>query len=299
MTAEGTAGLAAARQDGRYALLGLAVLCVSLGSIFIRLAAAPPLTVAFYRIGLAALLIAPFAAGSAARAWPALAARHRLIVAASGIALGLHFATWIASLSYTSVAASVLLVNTAPLFTLAFSRLVLGEAATPAVAVAMGVALAGAACIAAADWSGSAGSLTGAALAIAGAVTLSAYHVIGRGLRNALPLSAYVLAVWASAAATLGLLVALLGAPITGLPARTLGWLLALAVVPTVLGHGLVNLALRAIPAPTVGLFLLGEPVAASALAYAVFGERPGALTVLGGLLVIAALAIVVRSEAA
>ena len=282
-----------------YGLLALAVLCVSVGSIFIRLAAAPPLAVAFYRIGLATLLIAPFAAGSAARAWPALSGRRRLAMVASGVALGLHFATWIASLSFTSVAASVLLVNTAPLFTLAFSRLVLKEAVTPAVTIAMAVALAGAALIAAADWADSAASLLGAGLAVAGAVTLSAYHVIGRGLRDALPLPAYVVSVWACAAATLAVLVAVAGVPIAGYPARTLAWLLALAVVPTVLGHGLVNLSLRAFPAPTVGLFLLGEPVAASALAFAVFGERPGALTLAGGALVVAALAIVVRGEAA
>jgi drug/metabolite transporter (DMT)-like permease len=282
-----------------YGLLALAVLCVSVGSIFIRLAAAPPLAVAFYRIGLATLVIAPFAMGSAVRALPALSSRHRLAMIASGAALGLHFATWIASLSFTSVAASVLLVNTAPLFTLAFSRLVLGETVTPAVAVAMAVALAGAALIAAADWAQSATSLLGSGLAVAGAVTLSAYHVIGRGLRDALPLPAYVLCVWAGAAATLAILVGVAGVPITGYPARTFAWLLALAVVPTVLGHGLVNLSLRTFPAPTVGLFLLGEPVAAAALAYAVFGERPGALTLAGGLLVVAALAIVVRSEAA
>jgi drug/metabolite transporter (DMT)-like permease len=282
-----------------YGLLALAVLCVSVGSIFIRLAAAPPLAVAFYRIGLATLLIAPFAGGSAARAWPALSPRRRLGVIASGVALGLHFATWIASLSFTSVAASVLLVNTAPIFTLAFSRLVLRETVAPAVAVAMAVALIGAALIAAADWADSATSLLGSGLAIAGAVTLSAYLVIGRGLRDALPLPAYVVSVWATAAATLGILVAVAGVPITGYPARTLAWLLALAVVPTVLGHGLVNLSLRAFPAPTVGLFLLGEPVAAAALAYAVFDERPGALTLAGGTLVVAALAIVVRGEAA
>jgi drug/metabolite transporter (DMT)-like permease len=281
-----------------YGLLALAVLCVSVGSIFIRLAAAPPLAVAFYRIGLATLIVAPFAARPAARAWPGLSSRRRLAVIASGIALGLHFATWIASLSFTTVAASVLLVNTAPLFTLAFSRLVLGEAVAPAVTAAMAVALAGAGLIAAADWTDSAASLLGSGLAVAGAITLSAYHVIGRGLRDALPLTAYVLCVWAGAAATLAVLVAVGGVPVTGYPMRTLGWLLALAVVPTVLGHGLVNLSLRAFPAPTVGLFLLGEPVAASALAYAVFGERPGALTLAGGLLVVAALAIVVRSEA-
>ncbi|PYQ50593.1 MAG: hypothetical protein DMF78_15355 [Acidobacteria bacterium] len=87
--------------------------------------------------------------------------------------------------------------------------------------------------------------------------------------------------------------------PLFGYPLPTLGAFLALALVPTVLGHGLVNRSLRRIPAPTVGLFLLGEPLGASALAYAVFGEVPGPLTLAGGVLVLAALVVVVRSEPA
>jgi drug/metabolite transporter (DMT)-like permease len=282
-----------------YVLLAAAVLCISFGSIFVRFAAAPPLVTAFYRITLATLIVAPFAAGSALRAWPALPGRSRLAVLGAGVALGIHFATWIASLSYTSVAVSVLLVNTAPLFTLAFSRFVLHEAATPAVTVAMALAVAGAALIALADWGQAAGSLLGSGLALAGAVTLSAYHVTGRGLRDALPLPAYVLSVWAAAAATMAVIVGVARDALTGYSPRTYGLFAALALVPTVLGHGLVNRSLRSFPAPTVGLFLLGEPVAASALAYAFFGERIGALTLAGGALVMAALAIVVRSEVA
>ena len=281
-----------------YGLLILAVLCVSVGSIFVRLAAAPALAVAFNRIFLASVVVAPFAAPSLARAWPVLTARRRLILLASGVSLGVHFATWIASLSYTSVAASVLLVNTAPLFTLFFSWWFLGERASKAVLIAMAVALTGAALIAAGDWGdGGAASLKGDALAVAGAVTMSLYHVIGRGLRDALPLPAYVLGVWSTAAATLAVLAATARVPVFGYPPRIFALFLALAVVPTVIGHGLVNRSLRHIPAPTVGLFLLGEPIAASILAYAVFGENPGALTIAGGVLVLAALALVVRSE--
>jgi drug/metabolite transporter (DMT)-like permease len=282
-----------------YGLLILAVLCVSVGSIFVRLAGAPALAVAFNRIFLASLVVAPFAAPSLVRAWPAVSARHRLVLLASGVSLGVHFATWIASLSFTSVAASVLLVNTAPLFTLFFSWWFLGERASTAVLIAMGVALTGAALIAAGDWDGGTASLKGAVLAVAGAVTLSLYHVIGRGLRDALPLPAYVLGVWATAAATLAVLAAAARVPVFGYPRRTFGLFLALAVVPTVIGHGLVNRSLRRIPAPTVGLFLLGEPIAAAILAYAVFGETPGALTIAGGVLVLTALALVVRSEGA
>lgn len=274
--------------------LTLAVLFVSLGSILIRKAEAPPLAVAFHRIFLASVVLAPFAAGAALRSWTPLTSRQRLVLLGSGVGLALHFATWIASLSYTSVAASVLLVNTAPVFTVALSRTFLGETAPPVVLGAIALALVGAGLIGFGDWTGGAQSLTGALLALAGAVTLAVYHVIGRGLRDAIPLNAYVLGVWSTATLTLGLLALSLGVPLVGYTPRTFALLLALALVPTLAGHGLVNWSLRALPAPTVGLFLLGEPVGATILAYLVLDETPGTWTVAGGLVVLAALATVV-----
>jgi drug/metabolite transporter (DMT)-like permease len=283
------------RSAAPYLLMLAAVACVSLGSILVRAAQAPPLAVSFQRVFLASVLLAPFAAPPAATAWPRLPLRRALLLALAGVALALHFATWIASLSFTTVAASVLLVNTAPLFSIAFARLWLGERAGRAVLQATAIALLGAVIIAAGDWTGGTGSLTGVLLALAGAVTLSAYHVVGRGLRDALPLSAYVLAVWGTAAVTLALLALAFRVPLFAYPPRTLGVFLLLALVPTLMGHGLVNRALRELPAPTVGLFMLGEPIGASALAWTLYGERPGALTVAGGALVLGALAWLVR----
>jgi drug/metabolite transporter (DMT)-like permease len=276
-----------------YVPLGLAVLLVSFGSVLIRLASAPPLAVSFYRIGLAALCLSPFAAADARRAWPRLATGHALVLLASGLVLALHFATWVASLSSTSIASSVLLVNTAPLFAVGFTRLFLKEPVPPVVLLAIGIAFLGAGLIAYADWAGSPGSLVGNLLALAGAITLAAYHVIGRGLRDALPLPAYVLGVWTTAAITLAVFCLAMHVPFDGYSRRTYALFAALALVPTLGGHGLVNLSLRSLPAPTVGLFLLGEPVGASALAYLVFGEVPGAWTVAGGIVVLAALAVV------
>lgn len=273
--------------------LSVAVLFVSFGSIFVRLAAAPALAVAFYRVALASLLLLPFAAADARRSWPGLDRRRQLLLVAAGVALALHFATWIASLSYTTVAASVLLVNTAPLFAILLSRLFLGERPSVTVQAATPVAFAGAALIALGDEGGSPGSLTGNALALAGAVTLAAYQVIGRGLRHALPLNAYVLGVWATAALVLAALARASGALLGGYPARTWLLFLALAVVPTLGGHGLVNKSLRSLPAPTVGLFLLGEPVIASLFAWLLFDEVPGTRTLAGGAIVIGALGLV------
>ena len=286
--------MSASRPAG-YVPLGLAVVCVSVGSILIRLAQAPALATAFFRVGLAAAILAPFAAGSLYRSWAGLPRNQRLIVFGCGLALALHFATWIASLSYTTVAASVLFVNLAPIFNVLFSRVFLGERTTPLVLASLGLALPGAGMIAADDWTGGgAAPLRGDVLALVGAVALSAYHVIGRGLREALPLSAYVLGVWSAAAVALGALAAAASTPLLGLPARSYAFLLALALIPTLAGHGLVNRSLRLLPAPVVGLFLLGEPIIASLLAYALFHERPGAWTLAGGGVVIAALALLV-----
>ncbi len=276
----------------------LAVACVSFGSILIRFAAAPALAVAFYRIGVAALLIAPFALRPALAEWPRLAARQRLAVVGSGMALALHFSTWIKSLDYTSIAASVLLVNLAPLFTVLLSWLALRERVTGRVAGAIALALLGAGLIAAADWTGGGTEpLKGDLLALAGAMALSTYHVIGRGLRDALPLAAYIQAVWTTAAAALALLLPFAGIRYGPYPPRTLAFFLLLALVPTIGGHGLVNLSLRQLKAPVVGLFLLGEPIGATLLAWLFFGELPGSLTLVGGALVLAALVLVVTTR--
>jgi drug/metabolite transporter (DMT)-like permease len=276
-----------------YATLVTAVLLVSVGAILVRLAQAPPLAVSFYRMSIACVILLPFAWGDSRRSWPALDRRSHLLLVAAGVALALHFATWIASLSHTSVAASVLLVNTAPLFATVMSRVFLGEKPPLAVQVAIPVAMAGAAVIALGEGGSSPASLFGNLLAVVGAVTLATYQVIGRGLRGALPLNAYMLAVWGTAVVTLAALALAFGTPFGGFPPRTWLAFATLAVVPTLGGHGLANRALRSLPAPTVGLFLLGEPVIASLLAYLMFGETPGAATLVGGAVVLAALALV------
>ena len=273
--------------------LSLAVVFVSFGAILVRLAAAPPLAVSFYRVAIASLILLPFAAPGARRSWPALDRRRRLLVVVAGLALALHFATWIASLSFTTVASSVLLVNTAPLFAVVLSRLFLHERPPVVVQVAIPVAFAGAALIALGDWTGSPGSLLGNGLAVAGAVTLAVYQVVGRGLRDALPLNAYVLAVWGTAALALVALALSFGVPLGGYPERTWILFVALAIVPTIGGHGLINKSVRSLPAPTVGLFLLGEPVIASLLAWLLFREAPGPWTLAGGAVVLGALGLV------
>jgi drug/metabolite transporter (DMT)-like permease len=280
-----------------YALLCVGVLCVSTGAILVRLASAPSMAVAFQRVFLASLLISPFAAPSLAASRRTLSPRSWLLVVASGAALALHFATWIASLSLTSVSASVLLVSTSPLFTIVLSAAFLGERPSGRLIWATAAALAGTALIASGDSRAGSAPLVGDLLALAGAATVAVHQVAGRGLRASLPLPAYVLAVWSTAAALLALLAVGLSVPLFSYSPRTYAVFLALALVPTIAGHGLVNRSLRLLSAPVVGLFLLGEPVLATALAYAVFGEAPGPHTLAGGGLILGALAIVIATR--
>ncbi len=278
--------------------LALAVVCVSFGSVFVRLAAAPPLAVAFWRVGLASLIVAPFGWSSLRSIRSISTGPQQLALLGSGIALALHFASWIASLSHTSVATSVLVVNTAPLFTAALAAAILREPLTRSTGVALALGLSGCLLVARGDWTGEVGSLRGLVLALAGALTLSLHHIAGRGLRS-MPLSlpGYVLAVWSVAAVALLPLALLSGSPLLAPSPRTWLFLGLLALVPTVGGHGLVNLSLRRLPAPTVGLFLLGEPLGATTLAVLFFGEVPGPWVLAGAALVVSALAVTILSH--
>lgn len=281
-----------------YALLALAVACVSSGALFVRLAGAAPFAIAFYRVALAAALVAPFGARSLISQARRASRRDLLLTLAAGLALAVHFATWIASLGYTSVAASVLLVNTTPLFSALGAVLHLRESPPRGLRVALPLALVGALVIAWGDGlAGGSRPLIGDALALCGALTMAIHHVLGRGLRTTFALSAYVLAVWSSAAVGLAALALATATPLRGFSMGTWGAFAALALIPTIAGHGLVNLSLRALNAPTVGLFLLGEPIGATLLVWLVTGERPGAATLAGGGLVLAALTWIVRER--
>jgi len=280
-----------------YLALTLAVACVSCGSILVRFADAPALAVALYRTLFATLLLAPFSVGQARTAWPGLTLRQGLTLLGAGAALALHFASWIASLSLTSVAASTLLVNTTPLFSMGLGFLLLGERPSSGVVLATGLALAGMVVNVAGDASTGIAPLQGDLLALAGAFTGSLYHIAGRKLRAALPLQAYVLGVWSSTALALLALALSLDVPLIDLPPRAWLSFAGLALVPTLGGHGLINVALRQVPAPTVGLFLLGEPVGATLLAALFFQELPSFRIVVGGLIVLLALVLVARSE--
>jgi drug/metabolite transporter (DMT)-like permease len=276
--------------------MAIAVVAMSWAAPLIRLSAAPPLAIAAWRLTFATLMLGPaLAASPARREWSKLGGSERRIAAAAGIFLALHFASWITSLRLTSVAASAVLVSLSPVFAWVFSRIFLGE--RPARRQAFGIVLAivGAAVIALGDASHAGrGALIGDLLALAGAAFGGAYFVIGRRLRADLGLVAYITPVYGVAAAVLLVWAAGLHQAFVAYPAKD--WLIfaALAAGPMLVGHGGLNYALRYLPAYTVNVAALGEPVGATLLAWLLpaIAEPPGLGAVAGGVLALGGIAL-------
>lgn len=278
-----------------------AVLAMSWGGPLVRYATAPALVVAGWRVGLSVLFIAAVILFTGrTRTLRAIAPRDWLLATGAGVCLAAHFWTWIASLSYTTVASSVVLVSTQPVFVALLSATLLRERPTGRQWAGIAVAVAGAAVIGWGDFGGGPDALLGDALAVAGAVFVSLYYVTGRSLRQRLDLWAYTGVVYGVAAAVLlGAAAALPGVKVTGYPATDWLVFLGLAAGPMMIGHTGVNYALRHMRAYTANLALLGEPIGATLLAWWLPGirERPSAQLLLGGALVLSGIALGVWSR--
>ena len=273
------------------ALLALAVACISTGAPFARWAApAPPIAIAALRVGMASVLL--LAAG-----WREVAElariprRDRPFVVLSGLLLALHFGSWIASLSFTSTAASVALVCTNPIFAALFGRIFLGDrVATREVA---GIAIAGVGCgvLAGGDWSAGGDALIGDGLALVGAASAAGYLVVGRRLRASVPLLPYLGAVNGIAAVALAIAAVAIGADLVALEGRAYLACAGAAVVASFVGHSLLNAAVRTTPTHLVALAILGEPIGSSLITWVAFGEQPPVHAAAGGAVVLVGIA--------
>jgi len=304
----------------------IAILAVSTASIFIRQAQedAPSLVIAAARLTLASLALAPFALLRHRDEIRALTRREWFLAALAGLFLSVHFATWITSLEYTTVIASVALVSTGPLWVALLSPLFLRETPTRWVWIGMGLSLLGGIIVGLGDscsitaLSGVnevegrfltcpplADLLAGSAflgnfLALVGAWAVAAYLMIGRRLRAKISLVPYIFIVYGVAAmalyifivygvAALALLLTMLAARQTpfGYPPVTYLWMLGLALIPQLIGHSTYNWALRYMPASLVSVTTLGEPIGSAILAFFILNETPTALTLIGGALIL------------
>jgi len=273
---------------GVYAVILGGILAVSTASIFIRFAQAqaPSLVIAALRLSFASLALAPLALTRHRAELAGLTRRELALGLLSGVFLALHFASWISSLEFTSVASSVVLVTTTPLWVALAAPLVLKESISRGVWWGMTLALAGGILVALSqDSAAAAGAspLWGNFLAVSGAWAAAGYLLIGRRLRERLSLIPYIFVVYGMAALVLLILMAAAGQTPFGYTPITYFWLIALALVPQLLGHSSFNWALGHLPASFVSITLLGEPIGSIILAFLILKESPSGLELAGG----------------
>jgi len=280
-----------------YAVLIIGIIGVSTGSIFARLADAPALVTAAYRMGLAALILIPLAAWKAGDELRNLSVRDIKLAILSGFFLALHFAAWISSLDYTAIANSVVLVNTIPLWVGLFTPLISKDRVSGSTIISIIVSIIGAAIIGFGDFATAGKALWGDLLAVCGAVCAAIYLLFGRNLRRKLSLLAYIAICYGSAAIILWLLVLFLNLPITGYSTQTVAAFWAMALISQLIGHSSYNWSLKWFSTSLVAVSLLGEPIGSTLLAYMIFDEGLTWMKLIGGLFILSAIYIAASGE--
>lgn len=280
--------------------LVLGIIAISFGSIFVRFAqdeGAPPLSIAAWRMTFASAVMLPYAWITHRDEIRSLSRREIGLMLASGVFLALHFATWISSLAYTSVASSVVLVSMGPLFVGLGSWLFLRERPGAPLIVGIVMAAMGSIIISGGDLGKGKDELFGDLLALTGAVMVSGYLMLGRKVRARRSLVTYIALVYGAAMVTLLGMVLVTGQPMSGFSPAAYGWMLALGLVPQLTGHSTLNWALRHLSATYVSIVTLAEPLSAGLLAYIILGEAISWSTAAGGALILAGIYIASRAE--
>jgi drug/metabolite transporter (DMT)-like permease len=296
------------------AVLVFGILAVSTGSIFVRYAQqyTPSLVIAAWRLTIATLVLTPIAATRYREELRSLQRRDFILVLLSGTFLALHFATWITSLEYTSVASSVVLVNTIPLWVALLAPLTIKEPITRLVLAGMLLALIGGITVGMSETcSVQAGGLAcppladfvrgeaflGDLLAVAGAIMAALYVIIGRRVRAGMSLVAYIFMIYGIAAVVLVVIMLAAGDSPFGYPPQAYFWMVLLALIPQLLGHSSFNWALGYLSAAFVSIALLGEPIGSTILAYFLLHETPSALELFGAILILLGIYLASMSE--
>ena len=279
------------------AVLPIGLAAISLASIFFKVCDAPPLVIAAYRLTLATVVLLLFSLPRTLRELRRLDRREILFSILAGLFLCFHFAFWITSLKYTSVASSVIFVATNPIFVALASMFFLRETLSAALFLSILVAVIGGIVIGWGDWDKGLSSLYGDFLALLGAVMATGYLLMGRRVRQKMELTAYITLVYGMAAILLILLALVSGEVLFDYPPRTYLLFILLALVPQLIGHTTLNWALKFFSATLVAVFILGEPIGATILAYLILGEPVSRSLLLGGMMVLLGIYLSAREE--
>lgn len=303
------------RSPSRAALGGallVGVLAVSSSAILSRVAmgedpqvatasagTAPALAVAFWRCGLGSLALAPLAWRAHRRTPVRLTPVRRRQLVGSGVALGLHFGLFQASLALTTVASATTLATMSPIFVALGAWWFLHEPTDHRTSAGMAITVVGALVIGAGDLSAidlGVRALIGDGLAFGSAIAVSGYLLAGRAARRDVPATVYSCLVYAVASGLLLVACLAVGAPLVGYEVGTWLAIAGIVVGPQLLGHSVFNALLEHVPATVISTVVLSEPIGAGLLAWLLLAELPAAAFALGAPLVLAGVALATLS---
>lgn len=270
-----------------YALIVIGVLAVSTSAVLVKLSAAPPVALAFWRVAGAWLFLSPVVLSKGWSDLLRMTGRDVGWSLLSGLFLAAHYGVWFLSLTMTSVASSTVLVTTQPIWVLLISYVLWRERVAPKALAGIVLALLGVYFIGAHSFTNSEGQVLGDVLAVLAALLVSGYLLIGQRLRTRVALLPYVFFVYGAAAFGLFCFAYVTGVPLLGYGGREWALFVALAVVPTLFGQTVFNWALQYVPASIVSVSILGEPVGAIVLALFLLGEVPAFVQIAGGGLIL------------
>ena len=279
-------------------LLAVGVVAVSTSAPLIAATVAPAIAIAFWRNAFGTLAIAPFALGRQLGEMRSLARREWFLILGAGLVLALHFATWVPSLRYTSVASSTAMVATQPVWSALIARLQ-GHHVAARVWVGISVAFAGVLLLTGVDFNLEPRALVGDFLALVGAVFAAAYVAMGSAVRRTVTTTTYTFLCYGVCAVLLLVVCLVAGLQLRGYSGDTWLKLLALTAGAQLLGHSVFNVVLRSTSPTVVSLAILFEMPGATIIAAAWLGQAPPLAVYPAAALLLLGTAVVVRSQGA
>ncbi|MFZ3578907.1 DMT family transporter [Virgibacillus sp. DJP39] len=271
-----------------YFTVVIGVFAISTSAVLVKLAGgAPASIVANYRLLFAVIIMSPFILLYYRHEFKQIKRKDWILASLAGVFLAFHFIFWFQSLNFTSVASSVVLVTLQPIFAFLGTYLFYHERFSTGAVISMIIAIFGSVIISWGDFRISGMALYGDFLAILGAIMVTAYFLIGQTIRRRLSLMTYTFVVYGISSITLVIYNVSFGHSFIGYPS-TYWWIfLALAIVPTFLGHTLFNWALKWLSTSTISMAVLFEPIGATLLAYIILNEIVTWSQWLGGAIVL------------
>jgi len=267
-----------------YLILAAGIFVISFAGVFVAMADAPAIIIAFYRMFLTIAILTPVFIYREDCKLGLFFDKRPVII---GFFLAIHFILWVTAFEYTAVSNAVIFIALQPIFTLLFEKIWARDDLRPGIYKGLFIAITGSIIVGAGDLNNLFANIRGDIFAIMAAFFAGLYLFSGRSLREKLDYFPYLYTVYTYATAFLLLAVIFSGYSFTGYSQTNWLLFLGLALGPTVIGHSVLNLAVRYVPATLVSTTIIGEPVLTSLLAWVLLGDEIPPLTIVGGTFII------------